>query len=391
MCLVLKGGKIITPFRIIRNGAIVIENGRIAELGEEQEVHIPANAQLINTQTKAIFPGFVDLLIHGAKGRDFSEGNSEAFEIIGQHFLQHGSTTILASLFAKPEEQMLSNIRQLAKYIQSHPHSNIRGIHLEGPYLNKAFKGAMNEDWLWTPDLTSWQKMWDASKGLIKLMTIAPELPGAMEVIRDAAKKGVVISIGHSMASYRQIEIAIDNGAAHITHMFNAMRPLHHREPGVALAALLRDELKIELIADTYHVHPATMEFLLKVKKPNGIILITDSITPGGMHEGETFTFANQPVRIKNGKAVLDNGTIAGSTLTLNRAIKNMVETAGARITEAARMASLNGAKVLNLDRKKGILAVGKDADLVVIGEDYSVEMTLMGGKVVYGQENIVN
>ncbi len=390
MQLALVGGKIITPFRIIQRGAIVIENGQIVELGNEQDVHVPEHCTVINTTGKAIFPGFVDLLIHGALGRDFSEGDEQAFEVISRHFLKHGSTTIMASLYAKPQEQMLQNIRTLAKYIQSHPHSNIKGIHLEGPYLNKAFKGAMNEDWLWTPSIDSWLKMWEASQGLIRLMTIAPELPGAMEVIRDAAKKGVVISIGHSMADYRQIELAIDNGAAHVTHMFNAMKPLHHRQPGVALAALLRDELKIELIADTYHVHPAMMEFLLKVKRPNGIILITDSITPGGMHEGEEFIFANQTVRIKDGKAVLDDGTIAGSTLTLNKALKNMVETAGARITEAARMASLNGAKVLNEDRKKGILAVGKDADMVVIGEDYEVEMTIMGGQIVYQKSDEV-
>ncbi len=384
MKLVLTGGKIITPFRIIRNGTIVIENGQIAELGEVDDVAIPNNAEVIDISHKAVCPGFVDLLIHGALGRDFSEGDEQAYEIISRRFLQNGSTTMLASLYAKPEAEMLSNIRKLARYIRSHPKSNIRGIHLEGPYLNKAFKGAMNESWLWQPSLESWQKMWDASEGLVKLMTIAPELPGAMEVIRDAAKKGVVISIGHSMATYKEIELAIDNGAAHVTHIFNAMKPLHHREPGVALAALLRDELKIELIADTYHVHPAMMEFLLKIKKPNGIILITDSITPGGMHEGEEFEFANQKVRIRGGRAELDDGTIAGSTLTLNYAVKNMVETAGARITEAVRMASLNGAKVLGIDRKKGILSVGRDADLVVLGDDYAVDMTVMGGEIVY-------
>lgn len=387
MHLVLTGGKIITPFRIIRKGTIVIEDDHIAELGEVADVQIPSDAKVIDISGKAVCPGFVDLLIHGALGKDFSEGDEDVYPIIANHFLKHGSTTLIASLYAKPEKQMLENIRKLAHYIQTHPESNIRGIHLEGPYLNKAFKGAMNEEWLWTPSVESWQKMWDASQGLVKLMTIAPELPGALEVIRDAAKKGVVISIGHSMATYKEIELAIDNGAAHVTHMFNAMKPLHHREPGVALAALLRDELKIELIADTYHVHPATMEFLLKVKKPNGIILITDSITPGGMHEGEEFLFANQKVRIKGGKAVLDDGTIAGSTLTLNRAVKNMVETAGARITEAVRMASLNGAKVLNMDRKKGILSVGRDADLVVLGDDYAVDLTIMQGRIVYEKQ----
>jgi N-acetylglucosamine-6-phosphate deacetylase len=382
----LIGGKIITPFRIIKEGAILIEDNKIVELGEVDQVTIPKNCEIIPTKGQAVCPGFVDLLIHGALGHSFSEGNDEDYEIISNHFLKFGSTTLMASMYAQPHDQFLNAIKSLARYIKKHPNSNIKGIHLEGPYLNKAFKGAMNEDWLWQPTIESWNKLWDVSEGLVKLMTIAPELPGAIPVIREAAKKGVIISIGHSMANYKEIMLAIDNGAAHVTHMFNAMRHLQHREPGVALAALLRDELKIELIADTYHVHPATMEFLLKVKKPNGIVLITDSITPGGMHEGEEFKFANQTVRIKGGKAMLDDGTIAGSTLTLNRAVKNMVETAGARITEAMRMASLNGAKVIGMADRIGILAVGKDADMVVLGDDYEVEKTILQGSVVYSR-----
>jgi N-acetylglucosamine-6-phosphate deacetylase len=225
--------------------------------------------------------------------------------------------------------------------------------------------------------------MWDASKGKIKLMTIAPELPGAIEVMQEAAKVGVVLSIGHSTASYDEVEIAIDNGAAHVTHMFNAMEPFHHRHPGVILGALLHNELKIELIADTLHVHPAVMELLLKLKGASGIILVSDSIRAGGMHEGE-YEFADQKIYMKGKKAFLSDGTLAGSTLTLNMAVKNMVETAGAKITEALRMASLNGVKVLNLDHKKGILAVGKDADIIVLDDKYEVNMTILGGKVVY-------
>lgn len=384
MSLVLTNAKIITPFRIIKGGALVIEDDEIIELGYAEDVTVPDHAETIDCKGRSVTPGYVDLLIHGALGYGFSDGTDEDFQIIADHFLRHGSTTLLASLYAKPEEELLENIRNLSAYILKHPESNIKGIHMEGPYLNKAFKGAMNEGWLWTPTVASWKKMWEASGGLIKLMTIAPELPGATEVIRAAARDGVVLSIGHSMATYREIEIAIDNGAAHVTHMFNAMKSLHHREPGVALAALLRDELKIELIADTHHVHPAMMEFLLRVKRPNGIILITDSIKPGGMHEGEESDFANQKVRISGGKAMLDDGTIAGSSLTLNRAIKFMVEKAGARITEAVRMASLNGAKVINLHHNSGILAVGKKADMVVLGEDYEVDITIMNGKIAY-------
>ncbi|HEX2868040.1 MAG TPA: N-acetylglucosamine-6-phosphate deacetylase [Ignavibacteriales bacterium] len=384
MSLVLVGGRIVTPFRIIEKGAVVIDGNKIYELGKMNDVHIPNDSEVIDISGKTVSPGFVDLLVHGGQGHGFSDGTFEDFQTISEYFLRNGSTTMMASLYAKPEKELLDTIRILADYIFSHPESNIKGIHMEGPYLNKEFKGAMNEGYLWTPTVESWKKMWGASRGLIKLMTIAPELPGAIDVMRAAANDGVVLSIGHSMSNYGEIELAIDNGAAHVTHMFNAMKPIHHRQPGVALAALLRDELKIELIADTYHVHPAVMEFLLKVKKPGGIILITDSIKPGGMHEGEEFEFADQKVRIKGGKAMLDNGTIAGSSLTLNKAVKNMIQYAGAKITEAIRMASLNGAKVLNLENQKGILAAGKDADLVVLDEDFEVEMTILQGRISY-------
>lgn len=384
MSLALVGGRIITPFRIIENGAVVIEDTKIYDMGKSKDVKIPDHCEVIDVSGKIISPGFVDLLVHGGRGVGFTDGSYEGFNTISDYFLQNGSTTMLASLYAKPEKELLDNIRNLADYIFSHPESNIKGIHMEGPYLNKEFKGAMNESFLWTPTVESWKKMWGASRGLIKLMTIAPELPGAIDVMRAAANDGVVLSIGHSMANYSEIELAIDNGAAHVTHMFNAMKPLHHRQPGVALASLLRDELKIELIADTYHVHPAVMEFLLKVKKASGIILITDSIKPGGMHEGEEFEFANQKVRIKGGKAMLENGTIAGSSLTLNKAVKNMIQHAGAKITEAIRMASLNGAKVLNMENQKGILAAGKDADITVLDEDFNVDLTIVMGKIKY-------
>jgi N-acetylglucosamine-6-phosphate deacetylase len=384
MSIALIGGTILTPFRSIENGVVVIKDKKIYELGRAKDVTIPDGCEVIDVSGRMITPGFVDLLVHGGLGHGFTDGTYEGFDAISNYFLQNGSTTILASLYAKPEAELLENIRNLAEYILSRPEGNIKGIHMEGPYLNKEFKGAMNESFLWKPTVESWKKMWDASKGLIKLMTIAPELPGAIDVMRAAANDGVVLSIGHSTATYAEIELAIDNGAAHVTHMFNAMKPLHHRTPGLALASMLRDELKIELIADTYHVHPAVMEFLLKVKKPGGIILITDSIKPGGMHEDEEFEFASQKVRIKGGKAMLDNGTIAGSSLTLNKAIKNMIQHAGAKITEAVRMASLNGAKVLNLENRKGILAAGKDADMVVLDEDFNVEMTILEGKIKY-------
>jgi N-acetylglucosamine-6-phosphate deacetylase len=383
MKLGLIGGKIVTPFRLVENGAVIIDGNKIYELGKAGDVKIPADCQVIDVSGKIVTPGFVDLLVHGGGGSGFADENLDSIKKVSRYFLEHGSTTVMASLFAKPEKLLLNDIKRLADYIESTPDTNIQGIHMEGPYLNKELKGAMNEGYLWKPSVEGWYKLWDASRGYIKLMTIAPELPGAIDVMREAANCGVVLSIGHSMASYADIELAIDNGAAHVTHIFNAMRPFHHRNPGVILGSLLRNELKIELIADTLHVHPAVMEFLLKVKGANGIILVSDSIRAGGMHEGE-YEFADQKVYMKEKRAYLEDGTLAGSTLTLNKAIKNMVETANAKLTDAVRMASLNGAKVVAREHKVGILSAGRQADLVVLDKNYDVEMTILHGKIAY-------
>ncbi len=386
MKLALIGGKIVTPFRIVNNGTIVLEDGVITELGKSADVRIPDECEVIDVSGSMVTPGFVDLLVHGGGGRGFADEDISSIKIVGDYFLRHGSTTVLASLYAKPEPQLLADLTRIADYIIANPDSNIKGIHMEGPYLNPGLKGAMNEDYLWKPTVESWNKMWEASKGLIKLMTIAPELPGSYDVMRKAALDGVVLSIGHSMADFEQVELAVDYGAAHVTHIFNAMKPFHHRKPGVILGSLLKNELKIELIADTLHVHPAVMELLLKLKGPNGIILITDSIRAGGMHEGE-YEFADQKIFMKNSKAFLPDGTLAGSTLTLNMAIKNMIKKANAKLTDAVRMASLNGAKVLNIENRKGILAVGKDADLVVLNDEFQVEMTIQRGEIKYSRK----
>jgi N-acetylglucosamine-6-phosphate deacetylase len=254
-------------------------------------------------------------------------------------------------------------------------------MHLEGPFINKKWHGAMKVDYLWQPSVDGWNKLYAAGQGYIRLMTLAPELPGMAEVMRAAAKNGVVLSIGHSAATFEEVLMAIDNGAAHITHLFNAMTPFHHRQPSVAVAALLQNELKVELIADGFHVHPAVMKLIYDIKGDGGIILITDAIRASGMPDGE-YTFMDQKIIVRGKKALLENGTLAGSTLTMEAAVKNMVKLVGVPMTDAVRMASLNGAKVLGLEHKKGILAVGKDADLVVLNQDFDVQMTIYEGVV---------
>lgn len=385
MSLAFIGADIVTPFRVMKNGVLTTKKERVYYVGPESDGHIDKSATVYDVKGKYIFPGFIDLLVHGgAGGYGFSDGSDESIEKISNYFLQQGSTGLLASLHAKPKQDLLDDLSRVGRYIREHPDSNVIGIHMEGPYLNVELKGAMNASYLWKPSIESFKDMWKASEKTIKMMTISPELDGALEVIREASFHGVVCSIGHSTASYEVVDLAIDHGAAHVTHMFNAMRPIHHRLPGVAVAALIRDELKIQLIADTHHVHPATMELLMKSKTAKGIVLITDSIRVGGMHEGEATQFSDQKVTLSGNKAVMDDGTIAGSTLTMNKAIKNVYDTTGVRLTEAVRMATVNPAKVIKSD--KGILSSGKTADLVVLDKDFNVEMTVIGGAVRFSK-----
>ncbi len=377
---------IITPFRVIEHGSVLVDGKRIVAIGTSEEVDIPASVRRMDFEGMMLTPGFVDVLVHGGGGYGFADMKYEAMEQISSFFFKHGTTGMLAALYSKPEREMVADIKRIVDFVGKSKGSNIWGIHLEGPFINPELHGAMKADYLWKPDVKGWNTLYDASKGLIRLMTIAPELTGVEEVMRAAATNDVVLSIGHSAATYQEVLNAIDNGAAHVTHMFNAMSPIHHREPGVALAALLHNELKIELIADGIHIHPAVMKLLYKVKGEGGILLITDAIRASGMPDGE-YVFMDQKVLVKGDKAYLTDGTLAGSTLTMEKAVRNMVRLVEVPITKAVRMASLNGAKVLGLEHHKGILAVGKDADLVVLDKDFNVHLTVFEGVIRYNRE----
>lgn len=381
MTLALTHARIVTPFRIIENGTLLVDGRQISGIGPESEVRVPSGATVYDCSGMIVTPGFIDLLVHGGGGWGFADMSIEAVRNISEFFYRHGTTGLLAALYSKPEKEMVADAERIAQFIRSSPGTNVVGMHLEGPFINKDFHGAMKSEYLWQPDVRRWQALHKAGAGFIRLMTIAPELPGADEVMRQAARDGVVLSIGHSSADYNEVVKAIDNGAAHVTHMFNAMKPFHHRTPGLITAALLHNELKVELIADGIHVHPAVMRLIYKVKGDGGIILITDAIRASGMPEGD-YTFMDQKISVKDRKAYLSDGTLAGSTLTMDRAVKNMVELAEVPLEDAVRMASLNGAKVLGVEHQKGILAVGKDADIVAMQQDFQVVLTIAGGEI---------
>ena len=384
MYTVIRNVKAVTPFREIENAVLVIHGGQIAELGHVDDIEIPDNAEVYDLDGHILVPSFIDLHIHGAVGVDYTEADETQIEEISRFLLSRGITGVLATLYPKPKDDLIADVRRLAEYIRSNPRQNvIRGIHLEGPYLNPEMHGAINPDYIWKPNKKDWSDLRDAGRGTVCLMTIAPELDGAMDVIRNAAREGIVPSIGHSIAKYEDISVAIDNGAAQVTHIFNAMAPFHHRKPGVLNAAFLHGELKVQLIADGIHVHPSVIQTLHKLKGASGIILISDAMAASGFNEG-SYNFGDQEVYVDESGAHLADGTIAGSVATLDLGVQVLVKKAGIPLTNTVRMASLNPSRVLGTEHYKGILAVGKDADLVIMDQDFDVKMTMLGGHIVY-------
>ncbi len=384
MNIAFRNVKAITPFREIPHATIVVRDYQIAELGHVDDVAIPDKAEVYDLDGYIVAPSFIDLHIHGAVGTDFTEADDEKIREISDFLLSRGMTGVLATLYPKPKDDFIADVRRLADYIQRDPRRNIiRGIHLEGPYLNPEMHGAINENYIWEPDMKDWADLRDAGRGTVRLMTIAPEVPGSLEVIRDASRQGIVPSIGHSKASYEDISVAIDNGAAQVTHIFNAMSPFHHRNPGVLTASFLHGELKVQLIADGIHVHPAVIRTLVKLKGQSGIILISDAMAASGFSQG-SYQFGDQEVHVDEKSARLEDGTIAGSVSTLDIGIRVLVQEAGIPLTHAVRMASLNPSRVLGTEHYKGILAVGKDADLVVMDDAFQVRMTLLDGEIVH-------
>lgn len=384
MAIAFRNIRAITPFREIENAALVVHGDQIVELGHVDDVTIPDSIEVYDLDGHIIAPSFIDLHLHGAVGIDYTEADEKQINDISAFMLSRGVTGVLATLYPKQKDDLIADVRRLAEYIrENHQRNIIRGIHLEGPFLNREMHGAINPDYIWEPDMRDWSDLRDAGRGYVRLMTIAPEVPGALEVIRNAAKEGIVPSIGHSTAEYDDISVAIDNGAAQVTHIFNAMSPFHHRKPGVLTAAFLHGELKVQLIADGVHVHPAVIQTLLKLKGQSGILLISDAMAASGYEKGD-YDFGDQKVTVDDSGARLADGTIAGSVATLDIGVKVLVKQAGVPLTHAIRMASLNPSRVLGTEHYKGILAVGKDADLVIMDPDLNVAMTLLGGEVVH-------
>jgi len=400
--LALIGATAITPYRREDDCTLVLGEGKIAQMGRLRASQIPAGAERIDLRGHFVLPGFIDVHVHGGCGFDYADESPEAFATIDQLHAKHGTTSIMATIYPQPADRLFECLRRLRAYCETpEPNRITDGIHLEGPFLNPQMHGAIRPEYMWPPSVEAYRQLLEVGGPWVRVMTIAPELPGAMEVIRaasieqaattptgKAARPSVHISIGHSNARYEQIAEAIDNGLDGVTHIFNAMGPIHHRKPGVLVGTLLRDELFVEVIADAVHVHPAVLQLLKKTKTPDRILLVTDAIRAAGQPDG-TYDFAGQQVIVREGRAYLASApqTLAGSTLTMDRAVKTMVAHAGVSLEQAAQMASLNAARILEWKFRRGLLAVGKDADIAVLDADLNVRMTIKAGHVVYRRD----
>ncbi|MCG5252391.1 N-acetylglucosamine-6-phosphate deacetylase [Brevibacillus agri] len=381
-------GKIIAEGQAIADGLVVVADGTIVYAGDAAGYAKPLPTEVVATGTGWICPGFVDMHMHGIDGHDTMDGTPESLQAISTALARYGVTSFLATTMTAPYEELepvLENIAQVSR--QGLLGAQVIGIHLEGPWINPRYKGAQKEENIALPKLEAVQRLYELAQGLMKVVTIAPEQPEALEAIAWLKEQGVIVSAGHTGATFAQAAEAVDAGVRHFTHCFNAMTGLHHREPGVVGAAMYHEHLSTELIADGIHVHPAVMRILYRVKTAKRLALVSDSMRAAALGEG-TYDLGGQEVRVRENQAKLADGTLAGSILTLNRAVGNMVTLSGVPLPEAVEMASHTPASILGYGERKGRLAAGYDADIAVLDENFDVAMTFVAGKNVYARSN---
>lgn len=386
--MILANGIIVDENFKLRKCDLRIEGEKIAEIGQglsEEGKGAESSGEIFDLSGRYILPGFIDTHIHGAYGKRISDKDVDLSRITRFEATQ-GVTGIAITTASSEFTALLAEMECAASAAMDKPKgTKILGIHAEGPFLNSKRKGAMNANNIIAPDIEKLDIMIKHSKGFLKIITIAPESPGALKLIQHAAAKGLMVSLGHTDATFEEAQAGIKAGASQSTHTFNAMRLYNHREPGVLGAVLLSDEVTCEMICDYVHLHPATCEMIYRMKGADHIRMVSDSGHAAGMDIAE-FEVNGIMRYVKDGVVRLADGTIAGSAKTLLDGVKNLLK-AGIPMGDVTKMASYNPAKSLKLEQTTGSIAVGKCADLVVLNKDYDVEYTFVNGECVYRKE----
>jgi N-acetylglucosamine-6-phosphate deacetylase len=373
-------GTLILPDRLVPAGQVIVEDEVVVDVAEETSGYRPTS----DFGDDYIAPGFIDLHVHGIAGVDTMDGSQESLGRMAERFAAHGVTSFLPTTMTGSLDVTRRAVQEAQTYItaqtdQAPAGAQALGIHLEGPWISPQYKGAQNEQHILLPEEQTVHSILETARGAVKIVTLAPELPGADQTIRLLRQEGIYVSIGHTGATYEQALRAVHLGATHVTHCFNAMTGLNHRKPGVVGAALLADELYAELIADGVHVHPDVMHLLIRMRGRDRVMLITDAMSAAEFPDG-AYTLGGQDVFVREGEARLMDGTLAGSTLVLDQAVRNLIQLCHVSLVDAVYMASATPAAAIGLDGRKGRICVGYDADLTVLDSTLHPIAVLIGG-----------
>jgi len=394
-------GAVIIPAGIIKDGVVVVDGRKIAYAGRVGSGFKPdpTRINIIDCRGKFICPGFIDVHVQGAGGCDILDGTYEAINTISKTLAKNGTTAFLATTVVRvhsPKSIVRSqkHLKAVAEAVnRGTDGAEVLGTHLEGPFINPKKCGMIKKENIYEvkrkKEKGKINEIIDACRDSLKMMTIAPELPGAIDIIKQLKKNKIVASIGHTDATYEEAVKGFDAGITHTTHMFNAMRGLHHREPGAAGAVLTDDRISVQLIADGRHLHPAVVKLVVKQKGAERIALITDSMSAAGLPDGR-YVYNDLKYESKGGLAFYSDGrgeqcsppTFIGTALTLNKIVKRIVDMGIVDLKDAVRMASQTPAEVLGIEGKKGSIEVGKDADIIVMDKNCDVMMTIINGCV---------
>jgi N-acetylglucosamine-6-phosphate deacetylase len=373
----IHAGRAVTPSTQIIDAGILLRDDVIEAVGPRSALVLPAGGTEIPATDKTAIPGFIDIHIHGAGGRDVMEGTDEALSTVTRKVAEFGTTSLLATTVTAGPDDTCRAAEGISVYItQQHAtkesRAEVLGIHFEGPFISKERRGVHPVEWIRPPSEPLLKRFLQAAEGNARLITIAPEVLGATPCIETARKAGLVVSIGHTDANYEQTRFAIAHGARSATHTYNAMRPFTHRDPGVIGAVLTSPEINAELIADGVHVEEGAMKLLLQAKGHERVILVSDGLSATGMPDGK-YMLGGFEVTVTNGVCRNAAGILAGSTLTLDRALRNIVNL-GVPLADAVRMLTLNPSTLLGIEFKKGALRTGADADIVLL--DHTLHVT---------------
>jgi len=383
--IALTAAELFTPTQRIADPFVLIEDGAISEVDSRRNRPIPSAARIVDFRDAILAPGLIDIHIHGGGGHDVMEAAEEALPAVEKLLARHGVSSYYPTTVSAPLDDILAAVERLADSIESRAAGNgdeVRarplGIHLEGPFLSHARRGVHPPECLLKPSVKLFDRIWQASRGHVKIMTIAPELDEANETIVEAVKHGVCVSLGHSDAPLGAARAAMSAGARHATHTFNAMRPLGHRDPGILGLVLTNSDLSADIIADGIHVDPSVVELFMKLKGPDKAVLITDATSATGMPDGR-YRLGSFELEVRDGHC-LAGGKLAGSILTLDQAVRNVMKFAHLELDQALRTATANPAKVLGISPERGTLQAGAQADMVVLNSRHEVVRTIIHG-----------